>query len=79
MHHRQHRPLESRHRALKLRAAGNVQVIDRLIEQQKVAARRRHPRQGQPRAFAVTERSHRREDFVAGEEIVVQERAHIRI
>ena len=37
MHHRQHRSLESGKGLLELRPAGNVQVVDRFVQQQAVA------------------------------------------
>ena len=79
VHHRQHRALEGRHRLLEAGAAGDVQVVDRLVEQQAVAATRHQPRERQPCAFAVAQAAHRHEDVVPGEEEVVEERAHVRV
>jgi hypothetical protein len=68
VHHGQHRTFEGLHRLLELGPAGDIQVVDRLVEHQKVAAGGHQARQHQPRTLPIAQRLNRHENFVAGEE-----------
>ena len=59
VHHRQDRAVELAQGLLELRAAGDIQVVDRLIQQQAVALARHQQRQHQPGALAVAQQGDR--------------------
>src|SRR5574341_1571832 len=73
----EHRALEAGQRLLEPGARGDVQVVDRFVEQQEVAALQDERSQREPRPFAETQLAHGREHVVALEEEVVQEVAKV--
>ncbi len=75
--HRQDGAGEGRQRLLEARPRGDIQVVDRLIQQQQVAALRHQAGQREPRALAKTELADRREHIVALEQVQREEGARL--
>ena len=55
-----------------------IQVVGRLVEQQRVRRAQQHPRHRQPRALASRQHSHRLLDVVAGKEKAAEDVADVR-